>query len=252
MKFYLFLLIIFSTSCYSLNPSGEGTKVHRNEFFNTFLKNNVDLEGLIDYRSAVKDSGSLALYIKELGQNPPSENWPKEDALAYWINLYNAATISLVLRHYPISSLKDIGSSFQIPFVNTPWQLEFIKIGDNYYDLDNIEHNIIRKNFSEPRIHFALVCGALSCPKLRNEAYTGENLHEQLEDQARIFLNNPKKNRIGDNKAELSKIFFWFKSDFTNEVGLKDYVNKYLERPIPNDVNIEYSDYNWALNEKSK
>jgi hypothetical protein len=169
--------------------------------------------------------------------------------LAYWINAYNAFTIQLILRNYPLASIKDIAGN--IPFVNTAWDLSFINIEGHQYDLNDIEHGIIRPNFDEPRIHFALVCAALSCPSLRNEAYTAQKLNSQLDEQARTFFNNPSKNEISSNSIQVSKLLDWYEGDFTkNGNSLIDYVNKYTSTTIAPDAKVTYKDYNWSLNEQ--
>jgi hypothetical protein len=143
-----------------------------------------------------------------LVNNPPDKKeWSESAQLAYWINVYNAFTIKLIIDHYPVESIKDIGSKIQVPFINSPWDIKLIEIEGKKYDLNNVEHSILRKDFEEPRIHFAIVCASFSCPKLRREAFTAEKLEEQLQEQAVDFINDPAKNSISKNKAEVSKIF---------------------------------------------
>lgn len=184
-----------------------------------------------------------------LSTNPPQGNWSRNDQLAYWINAYNAYTIQLIIRNYPLKSIKDIGSKIKIPFVNTPWDIKFIRIGNKTYDLNNIEHDILRKKFNEPRIHFAIVCASVSCPKLLNEAYVGTRLNDQLAAQAREFINDPTRNKITPGKAELSPIFSWFKGDFTKKGSLQDFINQYATTKITAKTSLSNLDYNWNLNE---
>lgn len=115
-------------------------------------------------------------------------------------------------------------------------------------DLDDIGHGILRKKFDDLRIHFALVCASMSCPKLRNEAYTPEKLNQQLDDQGRNFLSNTSKNKITPHKLQLSKIFKWYKGDFTEGQSLIDFLNKYAQVKINPDASISYLDYNRSLN----
>ena len=198
----------------------------------------------------LNDITKLRDYIDYLGNHTPNnQHWTEQDKLAYYINLYNAATIQLILRHYPVESIRDIGSKFQIPFINTPWQIKFIKLEGQLYNLDNIEHNIIRKVFNEPRIHFALVCAARSCPKLRNEAYDADQLDEQLADQTWVFLANSKKNKIEKDALILSKIFQWYRGDFTKEGDIREFIDKHTEIDVSMDLRIRYMEYDWALNE---
>ena len=186
-----------------------------------------------------------------ISSNPPTDKWSKNDQMAYWINAYNAYTIQLILNHYPVSSIKDIGSKIKIPFVTTPWASKFFKIGGESMSLDNIEHGTLRKKYNEPRIHFALVCAARSCPRLRNEAYDGDKLIAQLDDQGVDFLNNPAKNAITPKKASLSKYFDWYKGDWNeNGKSVEEWVNRYSKTKINKDTDISYLEYNWALNEQ--
>jgi hypothetical protein len=117
------------------------------------------------------------------------------------------------------------------------------------FALNTIEYEILRERFEEPRIHFAINCTSVSCPKLRNEAFTVEQLGAQLDAQARGFINNPIKNKITDNKVQLSKIFDWFKSDFTKEKPLFSFLQQYTYVKLSNDFNAEYLGYDWNLNE---
>ena len=214
-------------------------------------KKHINEQGLVDYKAFKKDVKTLDGYLAMLGKNPPKDSWSKDEKIAYWINAYNANTVKLILDYYPVKSIKDIGSSIQIPFVSTPWAKKFIKIGDETMSLDNIEHGTLRKDFDEKRIHFALVCGAMSCPRLRNEAYTPEKLDAQLNDQGDEFLNNPAKNKIDPKKSELSKYFDWYKGDWKDDdKSIVYWVNKYAKTKINEDTDISYVDYNWALNEQ--
>lgn len=204
---------------------------------------------MVSYTGFQQDRKILKAYLSKLEANPPDpEKWTREERLAYWINLYNAFTIDLVLEHYPVSSIKDIGSKIQIPFVNSPWDINLINIKGEKFDLNNIEHNIIREEFQEPRIHFALVCAAISCPKLRQEAYTAEKLDTQLSEQARTFLADPSKNKISRNEVVISNLFSWYKGDFTKNGGLIEFLNQYAPEKIAPDAEVNFMDYNWSLN----
>jgi hypothetical protein len=249
----LFLLIfVFSavTGCSKLDPQQAGTEPVSHQIFDELLMKYVNSEGDVDYKGLKTDRARLKEYLKLLSDNPPNDvQWSREEKLAYWINVYNAFTLELVLEHYPVESIKDIGSKIQIPFVNTPWDIKFIKIGDKEYDLNNIEHNIIRKVFNEPRIHFAVNCASFSCPKLRNEAYTGEKLEKQLNDQTINFLNDSDKNQITQERLSLSKIFSWYGGDFTNGQSKIEFIQQFTEVEISPDAKIDYLEYDWSLNE---
>jgi len=217
--------------------------------YDALLKKCVSTTGKVNYQGFIKDKTQFAQYLQLLSNNPPQQNWSKDEQLAYWINAYNAFTIQLITQHYPLKSIKDIGSSIAIPFVNTPWNIKFIRIGKETYDLNNIEHDILRRKFNEPRIHFAIVCASVSCPKLLNEAFTGAKINQQLDAQARSFINDPSRNKISANRIQTSEIFNWFKGDFTKNGSLISFLNKYSKVKINANASVSTLDYNWNLNE---
>ena len=195
--------------------------------FDELLQKHVDEDGLVNYKGLLAERSKLKSYLGMLEANEPKDVWSEDQQLAYWINAYNAFTLELVLTHYPVTSIKDIGATIKIPFVNTPWDIKFIKIGEDEKDLNNIEHGIIRKQFDEPRIHFALVCAAFSCPKLQNRAYLPETLDAQLTDAAKDFLSDSSKNEVkSSSSAELSKLFSWYKGDFTKKTSLEAFISQ--------------------------
>jgi hypothetical protein len=219
--------------------------------YDKLLKKHVNAQGLVDYKGFKADEATFNQYLAQLSKNPPATNWSKADQMAYWINAYNAYTIRLILDHYPVQSIKDIGSKIKIPFVTTPWAAKFFIIGGEKMSLDNIEHGILRKKFDDPRIHFTLVCASISCPKLRNEAYTAAQLEKQLDDQGRDFLNNPAKNKISKSEAQLSKYFDWYKGDWQkNGQSVVKWVNRYSTTKIDDNTKLTYLDYNWNLNKQ--
>lgn len=248
----VFLLIVL-LGCSNVSvKQGEDNAVSH-EIWNELLKKYVSKGGFVDYKGIQSDQEHLNSYLRLIESNPPNkETWTDEEQIAYWINAYNAYTVDLILQYYPVESIKDIGSSIQIPFVNTPWDIKFIKIGDEAYDLNNLEHGILRKEFDEPRIHFAVNCASYSCPELRAEAYTGENLDQQLDEQARIFINDTRKNKISTKKAELSKIFNWYSGDFNDEMSVEEFINQYADIKITKSTDVDYMDYNWELNDLPK
>ncbi|WP_223649837.1 DUF547 domain-containing protein [Hymenobacter psoromatis] len=217
--------------------------------YDQLLRRHVSAQGLVDYPGFRADEAAFNQYLALLSQNPPAANWSRNDQLAYWINAYNAYTIRLILNHYPVKSIKDIGPRIQIPFLTTPWADKFFRIGSQPMSLDNIEHGMLRQQFEDPRIHFALVCASLSCPRLRNEAYTAAQLDAQLADQGHDFLNNPAKNKISRPAAQLSKYFDWYKGDWEqNGQSVVQWVNRYSIVQIDGATKISYLDYNWGLN----
>lgn len=207
--------------------------------FNKLLIANVAEDGVVNYKGFIQNRKSLNDYIAALGLNMPNDSWTKEDKLAYWMNGYNAMTISLIIRNYPLKSIKDI---------DKPWDQRLWKLGDKWYDLNEIEHQILRK-MEEPRIHFGINCASFSCPPLLNEAFTASEVDKQLEKLAIRFINDPLRNKLSNVNIEISEIFSWFAKDFKKEGSVIDYLNQYSEIIIDPKARIKYMDYNWSLNE---
>ena len=239
---------LFFIACLFIGVHSFAQKAPSHQQWDKLLKKHVDAKGMVDYKGFKQEKSELDAYLKLLSDNPPQKNWSKEDQIAYWINAYNAFTVDLILQKYPVKSIKDIAGN--IYKVNTPWDIKFINIGGKKYDLNNIEHKILRRQFDDPRIHFALVCASISCPRLRNDAYTGVRLNAQLEDAGRDFLADRSKNRITADKAELSKYFSWYKGDFTKDGSLVDFINKYSQTKMTSSTKISSIEYNWSLNEQ--
>lgn len=214
----------------------------------TLTARHVTPDGRVDYRGFWADSTLLRQYLALLSQNPPNRHhWNEAEQLAYWINAYNAFTVQLILENYPVGSIKQLGGS--VPMVNSPWDLKFFQLGGIDFDLNTIEHEVLRQQFDEPRIHFAINCASKSCPKLRNEAYTSQRLELQLEEQVQDFLLDESKNKIGPEQLQLSPIFDWFRSDFTKNGGLQAFLDTHFADDISPDAPIEFLDYDWSLNE---
>lgn len=212
--------------------------------FDNLLRTYVNQEGFVDYKGWKKDKIKLDEYLVYLGNHKPSSSWDKKSTLAYYINLYNAAAVQLILDNNMPESIKDIGGTF-----NSVWNKEYISIKGEKYSLNDIEKGILLK-MGDPRVHFAINCASYSCPKLQNRAFTKDNLEELMEKGAREFINS-SKNDISRDKVSLSKIFKWYKEDFTSkELGLIDYLNKYSTVKINKNASIDYKDYNWKLNKQ--
>ena len=203
------------------------------------LQTHVSVNGNVDYRNFKTNNQKLQEYIGLLANNVPNSAWTKEEKLAYWINAYNALTVDLIIRNYPIQSIKDI---------DDPWEQRLWKLGNKTYSLEEIEHEILRK-MNEPRIHFAIVCASFSCPKLQNKAFTAEGLEAQLTAATKEFLGDTNRNEISETSIRISKIFDWFSKDFTENGSLIDFLNQYSKVNITPNAKKRYKDYNWALNE---
>jgi hypothetical protein len=233
-----------------ISSTGRAQFSYDHSQWDELLNKYVSDEGMVDYQSMLDQRDQLTNYLEYLSRVPPDPaNTGRDSRLAYWINAYNAFTVDLILEHYPVSSIKDIGSWLQIPFINSVFDQKNIRIGEERMSLNDIEHGIIRKEFNEPRIHFALVCAARSCPPLRKEAYQAEKLDGQLLDQAIRFIQDDNKNIIRKDYLELSRIFSWYKKDFTENRTLIDYIDPFTEVNISKDAEVDFLKYDWSLNE---
>lgn len=217
--------------------------------WDSLLRMHVSPLGIVDYQGFIADSTRLDAYLEELSRSDPAaEGHTENERKAFWINAYNAFTVRLITRYYPLASIRDIGARFKIPFVNTPWDLKFITIGSEKLDLNNIEHGKLRAGFGDPRIHFAIVCASVSCPRLLDRAYLPVTLDAQLDQAARDFLADETRNQIDPHHPRISKIFSWYKGDFTHGLSLIDFINRYAPQQIDKKARLHYLDYDWSLN----
>jgi len=207
------------------------------------LKNHV-LNGRVDYAALKADPAPLQKYLEHAGAVPESKfkSWDENRQLAFLINLYNASTLQLIVDHYPVKSIKDIGS-----WLKGPWDQPAVVLFGKTITLNELEHGVIRKQYNEPRVHMALVCAAKGCPILRSEAYTAEKLEEQLDDQSRRYLASPAGLVINRARGEarISSIFKWYGEDFPS---VPAFVEKHSGQSL-DGLKIRYLDYDWSLNE---
>ncbi|MDQ7785364.1 MAG: DUF547 domain-containing protein [Desulfomonilaceae bacterium] len=244
--------------------------------YGTVLQTYVDDEGMVNYRGLKENRKPLDEFTESMSRLDPKayDAWADTDKIAFWINAYNALTLKAIIDHYPIkasffkSFVYPANSIRQIPGV---WDKITFSVMGRDVTLDGIEHEILRSEFNEPRIHVALVCAAMGCPPLRKEPYVGPQLDAQLDDQSAKFVKDPDKFRIDrtDNKVYLSSIFDWFGEDFVKTYGVtKDFsgfsekqkavlnfLSRYVEPAekaylVEGSFSIEYLKYDWSLNEK--
>lgn len=242
----------FLLSCSPSTPEYFSEDTHNapsHQTWDTLLSLYVDSLGNVDYQSFKNNSTSLDTYLELLKLHPPTPSWTSDQQKAYWINAYNAHTISLIVKNYPVKSITDLHPAAYIPFINTVWHIKNVQIGKELTSLDRIEHAILRKQFDDPRIHFAINCASKSCPTLKNSSYKAANLSQQLDSAAALFINDTTKNIITNQSLELSSIFNWFESDFTKKGSLIDFISQYSKAKINKGASINYLDYNWFLNE---
>jgi uncharacterized membrane protein YdjX (TVP38/TMEM64 family) len=210
--------------------------------------------GMVDYDAFQRDP-RFAAYLAQLGR-VQAATLPRTEQLAYWINVYNAYTIQLLNSRKERRSIRNINKVLGVT-LKSPWAEPIVKADRRTLTLDDVEHEIIRKQFKDPRIHVALVCAALGCPPLRSEAFTAERLEAQLDDQARVFLAQTAKNRVDVKRGAVygSPIFTWYREDFGGTLaGVGAFWAKYL--PSGPEQNLVRSgtftwvdtDYDWRIN----
>lgn len=251
MLIRLFFLLFFLFSSFHSPSTAFAPPVKlSHSAWDALLKKYVSAQGKVNYAGFKQDKTKLEQYLKYLSdQYSGMGSLSADEQKAYWINAYNAFTVKIVVDYYPVKSIQDIvkksGNN-----AKTTWDIAFIKLGSKTFTLNEIEHSILRKNYDEPRFHFALVCAAKSCPKLRNEAYEASKLPAQLEDQTKTFINNGKDNLLTAKSAQISQLFNWYKDDFTKSSGsILTYLNKYAKVKLESGAKISYLEYNWGLNE---
>lgn len=250
---FMFALTAFALTIVC-TPAEEADFDHTHAAFTAVLKDSVKNER-VNYAALKSKPDPLGTYLTSLAAVPEKtfNSWSKDQRLAFLINLYNASTLKLVIYHYPVKSIKDIGSFFK-----GPWDQPVVQVFGQTVTLNHIENDIIRAKYGEPRAHFALVCASIGCPPLRAEAFDAAKLNEQLDDQGRAFFATSAKNRV-DAKGGvlyLSPIFKWFKSDFTGKSGnLEKFVAPFFNDAdktaiLSGKLNIQFTDYDWSLNQQ--
>lgn len=232
--------------------------------YGNVLQTYVTDQGLVDYTGLQANRSQLDQFNQSLGEVTPEtyESWNEAEQIAFLINAYNAFTLQSIIDEEPIKdSIRDISGV---------WNRRKFVLAGSEKTLDNIEHDILRKDFNEPRIHVALVCAAISCPPLRNEPYTAQDLDAQLNDQTVKFASSPHGFSLDrtDKRVYLSSIFKWYGQDFEQTYGTKTKYNgndkqravlnyfspvldsesqKFLEQE---DYKVKYLDYDWSLNKQ--
>jgi hypothetical protein len=206
--------------------------------------------GEVDYQGFKNEEAKLDQYLNILEKSETKKLSPDEQ-FAFYINAYNAWTIKLILSAYPdLKSIRELGNVFR-----SPWKKKIARIDGDVISLDNIEHDILRPRFKDPRIHFAVNCASKSCPPLRSEPYKGDVLDRQLKEMTELFINNPERNRLEGNTLYVSRIFKWYADDFNGDI--LSFFMKYARGELmetlkkhKKEIKIKYLKYDWSLNGK--
>jgi hypothetical protein len=225
------------------------------ELLRTYLEQNQQTGiNLFDYDSVTApDRQRLDTYIVSLSMIPVARLTPLQQQ-AFWINLYNALTVRLILENPGVSSIREIKNGW---FSLGPWGLEVVEVDGEALTLDDIEHRILRPIYGDPRVHFAVNCASLGCPNLAAEPYLASTLDQQLDAAAQAFINHPRGVSISGNTLTLSAIFKWYGEDFGEKVPARlAWISRYASPAAAAqlegwDGRIRY-DYDWALNAPSR
>jgi hypothetical protein len=214
-------------------------------------KNGINL--LAYSKFEIADKNQLKAYISTLSKTPIRQ-YNKGEQMAYWINLYNAITVNLILDNYPIASIRDVKSGF---FSFGPWDKELITIEGESLSLNDIEHRILRPIWQDARIHYAVNCASIGCPNLQSSAFTAENTETMLDLAAVEFINHPRAAQVKYGKLRVSSIYDWYKADFGGtDASVIDHLRQYAEPSLVEQLsNIESIDnddhYDWSINSLS-
>ena len=196
--------------------------------------------------AAVTDDDKVTLnrYIGMLTARDP-RTLTKDEQYAYWVNLYNAATVKLIIEDYPVSSITKLGGLFSFG----PWDDDVVSVAGETLTLNDIEHRILRPLWQDPRTHYAVNCASLGCPNLQPQAFQADTLDTQLEQAAYAFINSDKGVAKQGDRWVLSSIYDWFQADFGgSKQAVIAHINQYRDTALPKDARIDY-DYDWKLNQ---
>ena len=202
----------------------------------------------VNYTGFQKEEARLDQYLNQLSAVDPAQ-LTRSQAMAFYINAYNAFTIKLILTKFPdINSIKELGG-----FFSSPWSKEFVPLNGRMVTLDYIEHEVLRPQYKDARVHFAVNCASKGCPPLRNSPYTGMDLERQLEEQTIAFINDPARTYVKDGTLYVSKIFDWFGEDFNDNPAA--FVRRYAQGDLKQaldqagaNISVSYLYYDWSLN----
>lgn len=206
-------------------------------------------QGVVDYAGFKADEDGLDKYLEVLEEADP-EAMDRNKAMAFYINVYNAWTVKLILSRWPdLKSIKDLGSIFR-----SPWKKKIVRLKTGVLTLDEVEHDILRPRFKDPRVHFAVNCASKGCPPLASEPYAGDKLDKQLNAVTRAFINDPSRTWLEGDRLYLNMIFKWFAGDFGDPIS---FVIKYADQGLKerleagrDKIRVTHYDYDWSLNNK--
>ncbi len=236
------------------DDTSKATIDHRawDEFLGRYVRRGADGVNRLPYASIKgEDRAALDRYLQQLQAEPISRH-SRAQQRAFWINLYNATTIKVVLDHYPVKSIRDIDISPGF-LADGPWGAKLVKVEGEALSLDDIEHRILRPIWKDARTHYAVNCASVGCPNLAPHAYTAEFMEGLLEEAARAFVNHPRAAQVKDGLLQVSSIYKWFASDFGGETGVLAHLARYAGRDLSDELQahktLDAYRYDWSLND---
>lgn len=247
-KIFLILTALFAVTSLCSAATTKGARLDYTEYAR--LLDTYVVDDGVRYSKWIRnkaDVAALNVVLKQMGQTD-LDGLSKDAQKAFYINLYNAAMLQMVFKHYPIQSVREIGL---LPF--SVFKRDFIYLGDRKVSLNDVEKGILLKQYFDPRIHFAVNCASGSCPPLRAEPYVGARLDVQLNEQTRLFAASDRAARVDvkRQKTAYSELFKWYADDF----GVKNpavFLNRYRESKLPESASVAWIKYDWSLNAAAK
>jgi hypothetical protein len=237
----------------AFKPAGTGSVDHSalDGILQTHVKPDGNGYNRVAYKALKSNHGVLKAYIAAMETaNPVALG--KAEAKAFWINLYNAKTLDVVLEHYPVASIKKIDLGGGGIFGSGPWSARLVTVNGTALSLDDIEHRILRALFADPMVHYALNCASYSCPNLAGRAYTGKNAGALMREGAKAYVNHPRGVKVDNASITASKIYSWYAGDFGGKGKLKDHWSEHAAPGLAAAIaaaSIGGYEYDWSLND---
>lgn len=236
----------------AFRPKGGGTVDHSafDALLRAYVKPDAQAYNRVDYRGIKSNIGTLRTYLASLQATDPV-TLSRDEAHAYWINLYNAKTLEVVAEAFPVTSIKKINLGGSFLFGSGPWKAKLMTVNGRELSLDDVEHEIVRALFNDPMSHYGLNCASYSCPNLATRAYTGGNINGLLRQTGSDYVNHPRGVGLADGRITASKIYSWYAGDFGGKSRLKEHWSGLASREKAAGIaaaRISGYEYDWSIN----
>lgn len=241
----LWLVLLTATNA----RAGSNLPEPMHQTWDDLLKRNVQADGRLSYAELAEHDDELRGYLQTLRRTTPAASWSRQDQAAFWLNVYNAYTVYMAVEYYPVQRLSDIKVK-TVGGYRSVWEAPEVNVGGKQYSLNQIEREILPRLLpQDPRRFLALHCAAVSSPTLLPEAYDGPRLNDQLDAQARRFINDPTHNQLTPTAVQVSSVFDWHAAEFGEASQLIVFLNRYAKTPVAATATVQYLPYDWTLNE---